>query len=180
VDCSTCEIGRKPGLLREVSERTGVHVVMGTGHYRRPYLDEAWMDGHSVEEIAEGLIRDLTVGVGDSEIRAGVIGEIGSNGSIISAVEERSFRAAARAHLAVGATISTHAALFPVGHKQLDILIHEGVPADRVVIGHCDTVPDSEYHASLAARGAFVQFDTLHVQSEYDLARRVEFVVRLV
>src|SRR4029453_13908775 len=44
-----------------------------------------------------------------------------------------SFRAAARTHLATGLTISTHAAWFPVGLRQLDILEGEGVlPHARV------------------------------------------------
>jgi phosphotriesterase-related protein len=180
VDCSTKEILRSPLWLREVSQRTGVNVVMGTGHYRHPYLDNDWMDAHAIDEIAQELIRDLDTGVGDTGIRAGVIGEIGSNGSQVSAIEERSFRAAARAHLATGASITTHAALFPVGHWQLDILLQEGVPAHRIVVGHSDTVASSEYHVSLAERGAFVQFDSLHVQSEYDINRRVEFVLNMV
>ncbi len=37
----------------------------------------------------------------------------------------------------------------------------EGVPAARVIIGHCDMVPDRGYHRALAERGAWVQFDTI-------------------
>ncbi len=180
VDCTTREIARRPTWLREVSERTGVHIVMGTGHYRHPYLDTAWLDAHTIDQVAAELISDITDGAEGTDIRAGIIGEIGSNGPHISGVEERSFRAAARAHLATGVTISTHAALFPVGHDQLDILLHEGVSANRIIVGHCDTVNSSEYHVAIAKRGAYVQFDTLHIQSEYDLARRVEFVLALV
>jgi phosphotriesterase-related protein len=180
VDCSTREIARNPVWLREVAQRTGVQVVMGTGHYRHPFLDNAWMDVHQVDEIAQELIDDIQTGVGDTGIRAGIIGEIGSNGEHVSAVEERSFRAAARAHQATGVTITTHAGIFPVGHEQLDILFHEGVPASRIVVGHCDTVNSPEYHVALAERGVFVQFDTLHQQAAYDTDLRLRFVLNMV
>lgn len=180
VECSTAEIGRNPDALVSVSLATGVRVVMGCGHYRRPYIDSARLDRQTTDQVAEEIIAELREGVGHTGVRPGVIGEIGSNGPRVAADEERSFRAAARAHLATGVTITTHAALFPVGLEQLGILTHEGVPAPRVVIGHCDTVYDQEYHLELARRGCFVQFDTLHVSHPYDLERRVAFVVALV
>jgi predicted metal-dependent phosphotriesterase family hydrolase len=182
VDVTTREIARNPAFLREVAERTGIHIVMGTGHYRHPFLDVAWMNSHPVDSVAEELISDIQFGVDGSGIRSGIIGEIGSNGEHVSAIEERSFRAAARAHLATGVTITTHAALYPVGHEQLDILFHEGVAASRIIVGHCDTVHNADYHVALAQRGVFVQFDTLHLcyQVPYDLDLRVGFVMNMV
>jgi hypothetical protein len=74
-------------------------------------------------------------------LRAGVIGEIGADRWYVSAAEERSFRAAARAHLRTGLTISTHAARWPVGLEQLRLLTEEGADPRRVIIGHADSVP---------------------------------------
>jgi hypothetical protein len=51
-------------------------IVMGSGYYvsaARP----PDMDRQTVDQIARHLIADLTVGVGDTGIRAGLIGEIG-------------------------------------------------------------------------------------------------------
>ena len=43
VDCTSEGLGRDPSALLRVSEATGLNIVMGSGHYRRPYLDErAW------------------------------------------------------------------------------------------------------------------------------------------
>ena len=67
-----------------------------------------------------------------------------------------------------------------MGHAQLDILEAEGVPAGRVIVGHCDTVADTGYHRSLAERGAFVQFDTIQGESDYDTQLRIGFVRSLV
>ena len=87
--------------------------------------------------------------------------------------------AAARAHLATGVTITTHAAGWPVGLKQLDILEAEGVSPNRVIIGHCDTVPDPDYHLEIARRGAFVEFDTIREANEHELSPRERYISNL-
>jgi phosphotriesterase-related protein len=179
VDCTSEGIGRRPDALRRVAEASGVAIVMGSGHYRRPYLDEPAIDARSVDELADTIVRDLEEGVGESGIRAGIIGEVGCD-RVISAVEERVFRAAARAHRRTDTTITTHAARWPVGEAQLDLLAEEGVDAGRVIIGHCDMVPDPTYHLRLARRGAWVQFDTVQGLHEVDTARRLQWIAALV
>jgi phosphotriesterase-related protein len=179
VDCTSEGLGRSPEALRRVAEATGVHIVMGSGYYRRPYLDEVSIDGRSVDALADTIVRDLTEGVGATGIRAGIIGEIGCDRSI-SAVEERVFRAAARAHRRTGVTITTHAARWPVGEAQLDLLAEEGVDPERVIIGHCDMVPDPAYHLRLARRGAWVQFDTIQGTHERDTRDRIDWIRRLL
>lgn len=180
IDVTPADLGRDPALLQAISERTGVNIVMGCGHYRNPYIDKDRFDRLTVDEIAEGLVNDIQTGADGTGIRAGIIGEIGCDRQYISASEERSFRAAARAHRQTDLTITTHASRAPVGMVQLDLLGEEGVDPRRVIIGHCDTYPDPEYHLGVARRGAFVQFDCIRAGVEYDVQQRVEFVMRLV
>jgi phosphotriesterase-related protein len=165
--------------LAEISERTGVHVILGTGHYRDPYLTDGWLDHRSAAAIAERLVADITEGFPGTTIKAGIIGEIGADKWYISAVEERSFRAAGRAHRETGVPITTHAARWPVGVLQLDLLAEEGVDPAKVIIGHCDGVNIPEYHLAIAQRGAYVQFDTIRGGSPYDVQMRVDHIMRL-
>jgi phosphotriesterase-related protein len=180
VDCTNLGLQRDPIALRSVSEETGLHIVMGCGLYRDPYIDTAWLDRTSTEELAELIVRDIEEGADGTDVRAGVIGEIGADKWYISTAEERSFRAAARAHRRTGVTITTHAARWPVGGPQLDVLEEEGVDPRRVIIGHCDMVPMPEYHVALAKRGAYVEFDTIRGGAEYDTEARVGFVLGMV
>lgn len=166
-------------LLR-LSEETGLNVVLGAGHYREPYLDRAYVDRRGVNGIAEKIIEEATIGFAGTGVRAGIIGEIACDRWHVSAAEERSFRAAARAQQATGLTVTTHASRWPVGIEQLDILTDEGADPRRVIIGHCDTVNIPEYHEAIAARGAFVEFDTIRGSSEFDVRRRVNLVMNLV
>jgi len=180
VDCTTRGLHPEPQRVAEAAASAGVHVILGTGYYRDPYLKSDWMDPASVRAIADRLVADATEGFEGTSLKAGIIGEIGSDREYVSAAEERSFRAAARAHLDTGLAITTHAARWPVGHAQLDILEHEGVDPRLVIVGHCDTVPLPEYHLSIAARGAYVQFDTIRSGSRFDLENRVKWVLNLI
>ncbi len=170
---------RDPERLAEVSRATGVQIVMGCGHYREPYLDLEHFARTSATGLAEEIIREVEQGVGSTGIRPGIIGEIGSNDDTISPAEEKSFRAAARAHLATGLTISTHAPWFPVGLEQLDILEDEGVAANRVVIGHADGVPGPAYQLALARRGCYVELDGFGTDSDYDAERAIGYLLLL-
>jgi len=180
IDCTSDDIGRDPEGLLQMSQALGVNIVMGCGHYRDPYLDRARLDRASADCLADELVRDITEGAAGTSVRSGIIGEIGSDKKYISAAEERSFRAAARAHVRTGVPITTHAARWPIGTDQLDILVSEGVDPSRVIIGHCDMVPIPEYHLAIAKRGAFVEFDTIRGESEYDSQARIDWLMSLV
>jgi len=153
---------------------------MGCGHYRDPYLDRDWFDRTEVDAIADQLVLDITEGVRGTGVRAGIIGEIGADRAYISAAEERSFRAAARAHLRTGLTISTHAARWPVGLAQLALLAEEGVDPRRVIVGHTDSVPIPGYHLALVKEGCYISFDSIGTGSSYDTHRAVDYVLDLV
>jgi len=139
VDVTNASLGRHPQTLQAISEQVGVNIVLGAGLYRHQYFDAAWVDRTSTDAMAAWIVHDLTVGIAGTGIRAGIIGEIACD-EWITAQEERVFRAAARAHKKTGVTITTHAARWPIGLAQLDLLAEEGVDLRRVVVGHCDTV----------------------------------------
>ena len=179
VDCTSQELGRNPLGLKQVSETTGIKIVMGTGHYRDPYLDRAWFDRTSAANIADLMVAEITKGVDGTGVKAGIIGEIGADKWFVSTAEERSFRAAALTQRRTGLTITTHAARWPVGREQLKILKEAGAEPNRIIVGHCDSVPDSDYHEEIARSGSYVQFDTIRGGSEYDLERVSGYVLNL-
>ena len=67
--------------------------------------------------------------------------------------------AAARAHKATGAPITTHTDEGTMGREQLAILTEEGVDPRRVVIGHSCGTADLRYHVDMLDRGAYLGFD---------------------
>lgn len=179
-DVTSLELDRDPEALKRVSAATGVTIVMGCGHYRDPYISVEHLDKHGVGALADAMVHEIREGFGDTGIRPGIIGEVGSNHKWISAREERALRAAGRAARETGLTVSTHAARWPLGIPQLDILQSEGVDPRHVIIGHCDMVPSMEYQQAVAERGAFVEFDTIRGSDPFITSRQVEYVMNIV
>ena len=178
-------IGRNPAWLRRISERSGINIVMGGGWYRTAYYPpETLIEKRSVDSLAEELVHDATVGVGETGIRIGILGEIGTDKPWVTPSEERVFRAVARCARRTGLAISTHAILSDVGAAQLTILEDEGVDPGRVVIGHADSYPILDHYLSLIARGASIEFDMLGMsfspQEEYGEGRVIDLLLELL
>ena len=112
VEVSSIGLGRDPKGLRRISENTGLNVVMGSGWYREKVYP-SYVYELSTNELAEKIFQDITIGADDSGIRAGVIGEIGTERYHITPAQERVFRAAARAQRTNTACIATATAKAP-------------------------------------------------------------------
>ncbi len=185
VDLTVQGIGRDPERLRRLAGRTGVQIVMGCGWYRGPYYPpEALIDRRSVDSLADELVAEFEQGVGETGVRPGIIGEIGTDKPWISALEERVHRAAARAAIRTGMAVTTHGVQSAVGEAQLDLFQSEGVDPGRVVIGHADSWPDLDHYLAILDRGANLQFDFLgHRFDPVDEQREpriIELIVELL
>ena len=145
-----------------MSEATGLNIIMGTGFYTTVFHPDD-MDSRSVECLTEEIVGDVTEGVGDTVIRAGIIGEIGVNGGPITPNEIKSLAAAARASRLTGGAITLHCGGAGAERKQsLDILEQEGADPTRVIFGHADQInEDMELMLELLERGVYLEFDLL-------------------
>lgn len=177
VDLTPVDLGRCPSSLRQASQESGIHIVMGAGWYRESFYPQDF-NRVPVAELTERLLADLNEG--EDGIRPGVIGEIGADHGYLSAVEERVLRACARAQRESGLGIVLHAVMSEVGSWQLDVLEDEGVDLRRVGVGHCDLYPNVDYHSRLAERGAFVMYDTQSLPSAKFDALRIANAAELV
>ena len=158
VDVTPIGIGRDLARLARLSQATGLHIVAGAGWYRQAYYPaEARIDRRSIDDLADEIVQEFV----DGPVRPGIIGEIGTDKPWVTAQEERVFRAAARAALRTGASVTTHAVQSDVGLAQLAILEDEGLDPARIVIGHCDSHPRIEHWREIVRRGAHVEADFL-------------------
>jgi predicted metal-dependent phosphotriesterase family hydrolase len=155
--------GRNVLALREVAERTGLHLVAGTAVYLESFAP-AWARESGVEELAARFVSDATVGIGSTGVRAGVLGEQATGLGAVSAFEERAFRAALRAQRETGLALFTHTTHGTMAHEQLDLAVAEGADLERVVVGHLDTQLSAGLAESLLDRGALIAVDTIGKQ----------------
>lgn len=163
VDVTPDNIGRNPLGLVSVAQATGLNIIMGTAYYiERSYHPEMNMDSRTKEDIAEEFMRDILLGVGNSGVRAGIIGEIGCSWPLTEN-ERKVLRAAVMAQQHTGVALTVH----PGRHKDapLDIankLIEIGADPARTVIDHIDDripIQDRRTRSKIAEMGYYLEFD---------------------
>ena len=158
--------------LATLSREGGVQIIAATGFYKEPRLPSFVMDW-SMERLANHMITEIRDGIGGTEHRAGIIGEVGSSNYRVFPTEEKVLRAAGLAQAATGVAISTHTGRATMVHEQLDLFEDEGARLDRVVIGHLDVHPHLKslrnVYQEVLDRGAYVQFDTVGKQGFFEL-----------
>ncbi|MBN19005.1 MAG: hypothetical protein CL758_05995 [Chloroflexi bacterium] len=165
--------------IQEISKQTGLNIILGTGWYREPFYPPH-LNRTQTNQIADDLIKDIQIGIDGTNVKAGILGEIGSDTTWISPVEERVFRAVARAQLHTGLTIATHTGGLTVGIDQLDILEQEGVDLHRVIIGHAHSYNNHEYHLEIIKRGSYVQFDRLGTTNKFEHDAWIKLVFQII
>jgi len=178
VDVTSIGLGRDPEALRQVANSTGLNIVMGGGYYIKE-MHPLDMDERTVEELAQGMIRDVTLGAQGTSIRSGIIGEIGVGGNPLSANEMKSVRASARAARATGAPILFHGG--GRGEEKftvLDAVTSEGLDLNRVISGHA-SAGDLPFARRLLERGVYLQFEMIP-QYMHDSRNSIGNIVRLI
>lgn len=167
VDPTNVSIGRDPAGLVAVARATGLHIVMGSGYYYQIALDEAF-GRRSLQSIADEIVREVTLGVGETGVRAGLIGEVGTSAPITPS-EEKSLRASAQAQARTGAPLMVHLDGWGrEGHRVLDLVEAEGGDLGRTVLCHMNpSWFDPSYQSSLADRGAYLEYDMFGIHHFY-------------
>ena len=175
VDQSVAGLSRDAAGLARAARDSGVHVVASAGTYTAAFLPYETR-AMSAASLADRFTEEVTEGLDGSEIRAGLIGEIGCSWPL-EPVERRALEAAAIAQVRTGAGISVHPGRHADACGQiLDILADAGADLSRVVLCHMDrTYPDGEGIRPLLDRGAMVEWDFFGVeQSHYWMDPDVE------
>lgn len=161
VDCTSTGLGPQPEALRRISQQTGVKVALGCGWYREPvYVEE--IAEHTSRELGEILVRHIVEGFDGTDVKAGFIGEIGTERHHIRPREERVFRAAAWANVTTGAPIWTHTTHFgELALQQITLLEECGVDPEQIVVNHLGDREDTGHLLAIANRGVYVSIDNI-------------------
>ncbi|MBF2714532.1 phosphotriesterase-related protein [Agrobacterium vitis] len=164
----TCQgIGRNPLAMRRIAKASGLNIVMGAGYYLAS-SHPAKVAEMTVEAIADEIVHEALVGVDSTDVKIGLIGEIGVS-SDFTAEEEKSLRAAAQAQLRTGLPLMVHLpGWYRLGHKVLDIAAEEGADLRHTVLCHMNPSHDDlTYQGELASRGAFIEYDMIGMDFFY-------------
>lgn len=158
VECTSIGIHRDVGKLRRLAQLAGINVIAGCGYYTSDTHPRG-MSTWSPETIAKEMMRDLAVGIDGTDVRAGVIGEIGTSNPI-HPDERKNLIAAALAYHQTGIGIQIHT--YPwgtTGAEVIELLLQQGVAPSKIVVCHTDVEIHLDYITSLLDRGVNIQFD---------------------
>lgn len=168
VDATSVEIHRDPLALARISKATGLHIIMGSGHYVKVAMRVEEMETRTEEDIAEEIISDIRHGVNRTGIRAGLIGEIGCSWPLED-LEKKVLRAAGKAQRETGAPLVVHPGRAERAPLEIvDILDDIGADLTHTVISHIGRTvfsPDNRYR--LAERGCYLAYDLWGNEGHY-------------
>ncbi len=178
VDQTGRGMGRNTPYTQALAHEAGLRVVHATGYYKEPFLP-AECYAMSCRDMADLFVRELTGGIEDTGIKAGLIGEIGTGKGEIAPIERQIFEAASIAHAETGAPICTHTTLGTLGLEQVALFRAYEVDLSKVVLSHIDLSGDVGYMLRLLDTGVNIAFDTVGKNNYQPDEGRMEWLTAL-
>ncbi|MER6978212.1 aryldialkylphosphatase [Streptomyces carpinensis] len=191
VDSTGMFHGRDVRLYETLSRATGVHIVASTGQGPEEKLGGYFLTPQTnpptpwpAEKFADLFTKEVTEGMVVPRVeRRGAAGLVATTATPegMTATDESLFRGAARTALSTGVAVSLRYGSDAV--HDLDVVLDEKLPADRVVVGGLDRKDAVAAGAPLeiVRRGAYVALDHVGVEDEAHItdAERVALVADL-
>jgi phosphotriesterase-related protein len=154
-------LSRDPEGLARISRATGVHIIMGAGYYvggsHPPDLKN-----RSIDDLTEEMIRDIIVGVGDTGIKSGVLGEIGCSYPLMD-TEIKVLEAVVGAQRATGAPVNIHPGWSQALPMEIIEMFHKfGGDVGHTAISHLSNRHgmDVDLTIELAETGCYIEYDS--------------------
>jgi len=169
VDVTTHGLSPNHRALRDLSKETELNIIAGTGYYTAA-THPPDMTRRTVDRLAQELITNIQAGFPGTDVKAGIIGELGVSYPI-EENEKKVLRAAAWAQRSTGVAITIH---LPWRGKHalqvVRILESEGVDPRRIIIGHMDDMEDMtyDYHRAVADSSVYLEFDCFGQENYVD------------
>jgi phosphotriesterase-related protein len=157
-----------PEILKEISEKSGVNIICATGYYYEgegspTYWKFRGSLGDITGELYELFMTEVTKGIMDTGIKAGVL-KVGSSKGAITDYEKIMFATAAQVSKETGVPIITHTQEGTMGPQQAEFLIGAGANPKQIQIGHMSDNIDITYQEDTFKHGVYVSWDRMGLQ----------------
>ena len=179
VDPCPMDLGRDVEFVAEVAQKSGINIVCATGVYNEAEGIPYTFRSMPREDVLELYVKEITEGVGDTGIKAGVI-KIATGPNPPSEYEQKMIGVAAEASRITRVPIISHTNIASHGHRQIDLVEAHGGRADCLVVGHSGDRDDPAYQISIARRNAFVGLDRFGIEFILPDALRMKNLAELV
>jgi phosphotriesterase-related protein len=181
VDVTAIGQGRDIARIKRIAAQVPeLNIVVATGIYTFDAVPLFFWQ-RPREVMTEFFVRDITEGVLDTGVKAGMLKCAVDTKGLTEGVEQV-LRSVARAHVATGGTpitIHTHAA-GQHGPEIVRVLKEEGVDFSRVVLGHSgDAVNNPDYLSEMADTGLTLGMDRFGIDHFATFQQRSDLVAEM-
>ncbi len=170
VDTMPAACGRNVLKLAEVSQNSGVNIIVPTGiHLEIYYPPNHWRYHLSVDELTDLFIKDVTMGIDELDYNSPIVRRTNHKAGMIKLAtgdekitdhQKKIFEAVVQAHQATGAPILTHTNGGKLALEQVELFAKLGADLNHVVISHVDKNRDLAFHHDLLQTGVYVEYDS--------------------
>lgn len=178
VEVSNIGMGRDIDYIQRIEKETGIQILKSTGWYKEPFIPEEYLN-KTTEELASIMIDEIENGIEGTDVKAMMIGEIGTSKNEWKDSERRLFDAAIIAHKKTNRPIYTHTTLSTLALEQAKYLVSHGVDPHRIVIGHVDLCEDINYIKEVLKTGVTIGFDTIGKNNYLPDEKRIAHLLEL-
>ncbi len=179
LDPCPMDLGRDVEFMAECAQASGIRIICTTGGYFEEQGITYTFTALPVEDISAIYEKEITEGIGETGIRAGLI-KIATGEGKVSDYERKLLTAAARAAKRCDVPLISHTQEGTCGPDQIEIITSEGVPAHRLLVGHSDGADDAAYHRKIVDGGAYIGFDRLGIETIHPDDIRIKHIASLV
>ncbi len=190
VDPTVVGLGRYVPRIAAIAAQVELNIVVATGLYtyadvpfffqhRGPALD-AVLGTSNPDPMVDMFVGDIRDGIAGTEVKAGLLKCAIDHQGMTPGVE-RVMRAVARTHQQTGTPITVHT--HPGSQQGLAVqrllCDDEGVPPERIVLGHSGDTTDADHLSELAEAGFVLGMDRFGINLETTFEARADIVVEM-
>lgn len=176
VDGTAVNLGRDINLIREVSEKSGVHIIASTGMY---FNEEPYMMGKPIEYVTELMLEECEKGIGGTGILPGII-KSATDAYGVTELNKKLIYMASEIQKKTHLPVFAHSCSYKeTGIEQLNEFEKNEVELSRVIIGHSGDSNDIDYLENLLKRGCYIGMDRFGDDAKNSLENRVNTIYEL-
>ncbi|KAG5841979.1 hypothetical protein ANANG_G00172820 [Anguilla anguilla] len=159
VENTTTGISRDVKTLKRLAKETGVHIVAGAGFYV-DVTHSSETRKMTVEKLTDIIVSEVLHGADGTDIKCGVIGEIGTSWPITDS-ETKVLKATAHAQTQLGCPVIIHPGRNPTAPAAVVRILQEaGGDISKTVMSHLDrTIFDEGELLEFAKMGSYLEYD---------------------
>ena len=174
IDGTPIDLGRDIEMIKEVSLKSGVNILVSSGIYDN---EEPFLRGKRPEKLAKFFIEECQTGIENTNVRPAILKcATGKRG--LTESNELLLTAMAITQKETGLPLYCHNEHhLKTSYQQLEIFDRNGLDFEKVIIGHCSDSYDLEYLEEIAKAKVYLAFDRIY-PSAYE--RQASIIAKLI